>query len=210
MVVENVPYTGSLLFMETPQTKTCKACGQVKSLDSFYRHPTTIDGRLGTCAACHKAYTKERYAKNIEASRAKNRAYYRTRKAAQAMMEEDWIKYRLKLPSCPKVIHMHHALNIPELHITGALMRVWGWVDQNTSDGRMPRGVDYFIDELVEIQGFAKAMESVGWLEITSDGLVFPDFNKHNPKTAKAKEREWHRAWKVVDSIGAAAKEATR
>ena len=33
--------------------KTCKACGVIKPLDGFYRHPHMADGFLNKCKKCH-------------------------------------------------------------------------------------------------------------------------------------------------------------
>lgn len=36
----------------TTDTKVCKGCGTLRSLDDFHRHPTTRDGRVGKCKIC--------------------------------------------------------------------------------------------------------------------------------------------------------------
>ena len=41
-------------------TKTCKGCGEVKSLELFSRHPHTKDGRSTSCKACDSARLKAR------------------------------------------------------------------------------------------------------------------------------------------------------
>lgn len=37
--------------------KTCRVCKQEKTIRNFYKHPTTVDGYMYICRACHKAYT---------------------------------------------------------------------------------------------------------------------------------------------------------
>lgn len=39
-------------------TKTCSACGETKSVDSFYRYKRHKDGRLGVCKRCFLARKK--------------------------------------------------------------------------------------------------------------------------------------------------------
>ncbi len=52
-------------------TKTCKTCGEEKSLDDFY-------GRLNNCKECHRTYMRKRRAVNPEQARE-----YDRRKAPQ-------------------------------------------------------------------------------------------------------------------------------
>ena len=74
----------TLTNMEIPLTKTCRVCHKTKGLDCFYPHPTSRDGLLGKCAACATAYSKQRYMKDLEASRERSRQQYLKRKAARA------------------------------------------------------------------------------------------------------------------------------
>lgn len=41
--------------------KACTKCGEVKSLDAFYRAAGTRDGRRGDCIECFRRRAKERY-----------------------------------------------------------------------------------------------------------------------------------------------------
>lgn len=36
----------------TLSERTCKKCGETKSIDKFHRHPTCVGGRLHSCAQC--------------------------------------------------------------------------------------------------------------------------------------------------------------
>lgn len=60
--------------------KACKDCGQVKSLDEFYRLSEMKDGHLNFCKECKKAYQRGRpYDKDRERWRnqtAKRKAYH--------------------------------------------------------------------------------------------------------------------------------------
>ena len=44
------------------ETKRCRKCGENKPLDGFYPHPLTVDGLLGSCKECKKAYEKAHHA----------------------------------------------------------------------------------------------------------------------------------------------------
>lgn len=41
--------------------KTCKLCGELKSILSFYKHPTSLHGRDSYCKRCKKQMKKQRY-----------------------------------------------------------------------------------------------------------------------------------------------------
>ena len=62
--------------MDTPRQKPCKACGQVKPLDEFYRHAAHRDGHFGKCIKCMRSEAKVRYDANIDAERARARSRY--------------------------------------------------------------------------------------------------------------------------------------
>jgi hypothetical protein len=63
--------------MEPLKQKPCKACGQVKPLEDFYRHAAHRDGHFGRCKDCMNAAAKARRERDIEAARAKGRDRYR-------------------------------------------------------------------------------------------------------------------------------------
>lgn len=55
------------------ESKKCFKCGQVKSLDEFYRHPAMFDGRLNKCKECTKNDVNKHRQENIEKIRAYDR-----------------------------------------------------------------------------------------------------------------------------------------
>lgn len=108
-------------------------------------------------------------------------------------MAGDWIKMRTDLATDPAVIAIADDTGLDEDSVVGKLHRLWSWADQQTEDGNArgnakgnARGVtEKWIDRYLGAQGFARAMASAGWLEIYDDGIVFPDFQKHNGQTGK-------------------------
>ena len=49
-----------------PRMKRCKKCGEVKSLDDFYRATGMKDGHRSECKGCHQAQQQRWYAANRE------------------------------------------------------------------------------------------------------------------------------------------------
>lgn len=66
------------------ETKTCNKCGEVKSLDEFYKNKSIKDGYNCSCRECSKIYRKKyrqsekykEYQKKYEISRKKERNEY--------------------------------------------------------------------------------------------------------------------------------------
>lgn len=102
-------------------------------------------------------------------------------------MAGDWIKMRMDLPDDPAVISISAAVELDEDAVVGKLHRLWSWADRHTIDGRTCGVTRAWVDRYVARQGFASAMESVGWLHFEGDTLVFPHFDKHNGMTAKVR-----------------------
>jgi len=111
-------------------------------------------------------------------------------------MAGDWIKIQNVTLDKPEVYQIADQLSLDPDAVLGKLLRVWIWADTQTYDGTM--SVPYSqIDRMTNAQGFAEALESVGWL--SDDG--FTNFDRHNGATAKsrsmtAKRVSKHRASK--------------
>jgi len=78
-----------------------------------------------------------------------------------------------------------HPFNI--LLISGACLRVWAWVDANTETGRFQGVTTADLDFQAWLPGLADAWIEVGWLVVEDDGLVFPNFDRYNGNTSKAR-----------------------
>jgi len=99
-------------------------------------------------------------------------------------MAGDWIKMRSNLDGDPRVIRIAAELDIPELHAVGLLWKLWSWADQHTVDGNARSVTSSFLDRITCVSGFARAVENVGWLDL-SKGVFLPHFEEHNGQTAK-------------------------
>jgi 5-methylcytosine-specific restriction endonuclease McrA len=98
-----------------------------------------------------------------------------------------WIKMRADLSEDPSVIGIASAVGIDEFSVVGRLHAIWSWANCQTKEGVVKGISELWIDKLVALPGFAKAMEKVGWLDISTDGISFPKFENHNSLTAKTR-----------------------
>lgn len=112
-----------------------------------------------------------------------------------------WIKMRLDLADDPAVIGVASKLSLSEYEVVGRLHKLWSWADRHTEDGHAS-GVTYaWLNRYVECDGFAEAVESVGWLERLADGVCIPSFDKHNGESAKKRELAANRKRKQREGV---------
>lgn len=108
-------------------------------------------------------------------------------------MAGDWIKMQKSLPRDPRVIRIASALNADRLRTVGGLFSAWCLFDEQTETGIVSGYTPELLDELVAFPGLARAMESVGWLEIGEDFLAVPRFDEHNGQSAKRRAQDRNR-----------------
>lgn len=108
-------------------------------------------------------------------------------------MAGDWIKMNKSLPRDPRVIRIASALNADRLRTVGALFSAWCLFDEQTQDGKLEAYTPELLDELAATPGLARAMESVGWLEIGEGFLAVPRYDEHNGNPAKRRAQESER-----------------
>ena len=100
-------------------------------------------------------------------------------------MAGDWIKVESVTPTKPEVYKIADVCDIEPEHAFGSLICVWIWADQHTENGNACCVTKKLVDRTAGVSGFADAMISVGWLLLADDGVEFPNFDRHNGKTAK-------------------------
>ena len=117
-------------------------------------------------------------------------------------MAGDWIKWTKGLARKPEVLCIAARLGKTRHEVAGLLMELWEWADENVvfdaavsgsepdSDcgtvrlGDQPKQL---LDVVSGVSGFADALAAVNWIEVRSGSLTFPNFGRHNGKTAKAR-----------------------
>lgn len=112
-------------------------------------------------------------------------------------MAGDWIKMRVDLATCPKVVRIASALRADRLRVVGGLHAVWCLFDVHSEDGKQDGYTLEALDELIGFPGFAAAMVSVGWIEDCGEFLAVPRFDEHNGQSAKRRAMESERKREV-------------
>lgn len=115
-------------------------------------------------------------------------------------MAGDWIKWTKGLTRKPEVVQIAIKLGRSRQEVAGLLMEVWEWADENVvlnlsgSDPDKCPGVVPFtgateslIVAVTGAAGLAEAMQKAGWLTVSGEKLTFPNFGRHNGKTAKSR-----------------------
>ena len=105
-------------------------------------------------------------------------------------MAGDWIKMRKSLLGDPRVVRIMSALRADRFRTIGGLFSAWCLLDEQTEDGMLCGYTAEVFDEVVGLSGLAKAMQSVGWLTISPQGVAAPNFTEHNGKSAKRRDQE--------------------
>jgi len=100
-------------------------------------------------------------------------------------MAGDWIPMRTDLRDDPAVIAIAAELGVEEDLILGKLHRFWSWANRQTVDGNAPSVTKMWLDRHLCAQGFAQALENVGWLECSDLGIRVPNFERYNSQSAK-------------------------
>lgn len=100
-------------------------------------------------------------------------------------MAGDWIKVECVTPSKPEVFKIAELCEIEPEHAFGCLVSIWIWADQHTEKGNAPSVTKKLLERISGVSGFADAMLEVGWLVLDEFGATFPNFDRHNGKTAK-------------------------
>ena len=85
-------------------TKTCFKCGELKPLESYYRHSCMADGHLNKCISCTRKDVMDHRLKNLDRIRQYDRDRYQT----NDKRKEQYNSLRFRRP--PEHIRANYAL----------------------------------------------------------------------------------------------------
>lgn len=104
-----------------------------------------------------------------------------------------WIHWEKGLVKKPEVIRIARALKCTPQHAAACCMQVWEWIEDNTTTGIIDGLAPADVSVVVGIQGIAEAMEDVGWMLREDNGIVIPNFDRHNGEPAKRRAEKARR-----------------
>lgn len=96
-----------------------------------------------------------------------------------------WIKIDTTLFHKPEVVRISSLLRCKQTETVGLLVLFWTLADGLTEDGKIPYYGRAEVDCALNKSGFCKALEAVGWIVVTDEGVEIPRFERHNGKSAK-------------------------
>ncbi len=102
-------------------------------------------------------------------------------------MAGEWLKFEKATPDKPEVFAIAAALNMDPDAVVGKLIRVWSWFDTHTVSGNGAGVTSPLLDRISGVTGFVAAMQAVGWIEVTPEGVSLPNFDRHTGETAKGR-----------------------
>lgn len=108
-------------------------------------------------------------------------------------MALNWIKWVKGVSRRREIIAISADLSLDRRVIACCCFEFWEWADDNTTTGKLSGVCPAFIDDLVSLPGFARAMEKVKWLMISEDGISIPRFKRHNGDSAKNRAKDAER-----------------
>lgn len=100
-------------------------------------------------------------------------------------MAGDWIKVEHATLDKPEIDQIASITGLDHDAVLGKCIRLWVWADQQSVDGDAISVTNAFLDRLVFHPGFAKALQSTGWLKGRDGHLSIPNFARHNGESAK-------------------------
>lgn len=105
-----------------------------------------------------------------------------------------WIKVEVETPDKPEVQRIAALTGNTSNAVVGALIRVWSWAQNHTTNGVVKNADASSIDDVGRCSGLASAMSEVGWIRVEKSQVFFPQWNKHNGSGAKKRALDAKRA----------------
>lgn len=98
-----------------------------------------------------------------------------------------WIPWEHGLTRKREILLIAKRLQISPREAAACCMEVWEWAQQQSLDGLIVDFEPGDVSTAVGIAGMGEAMEAAGWLRHGEGGVQFPNWERFNSKSAKAR-----------------------
>lgn len=98
-----------------------------------------------------------------------------------------WIPWEIGLSKKREVLLIARQLGVSQREAAAMCMEVWEWAEGQSVDGLIHGLAPTDIDTATGIQGIGTAMQNAGWLVASSGAVQFPNWNRFNSKSGKAR-----------------------
>ena len=117
----------------------------------------------------------------------------------------EWVRWNRGLVDRREVLLVAAKMNMSKYEAAGCFMALMDWADQESYDGRLSGVTPVALDRHIGVDGFASALETVGWLKVENGGICFVNWLRWNGQAAKrralkAKRQSRYRASTHVDA----------
>ena len=96
-----------------------------------------------------------------------------------------WIKVEVSTPDKTEMRVIARECHCSRADAFLAFFLFFRFADTQTDDGTLPMLTAADVDDIAGLPGFANAMETVGWLTVTSTGFTVRNWDRHNGQSAK-------------------------
>ena len=100
-------------------------------------------------------------------------------------MAGHWIEWEKGLARKPEVLRIARKLGCTPQHAAACCMMVWEWAEDVTEDGIILGVTAADVSFAAGVDGIGESMLATGWLIEIDNGLVLPNWERHNGAPAK-------------------------
>ena len=98
-----------------------------------------------------------------------------------------WIPWEIGLTRKREVMMIARTMGVSRREAAAACMEVWEWASDQSVDGLIVGMEKDDVSEAVGIPGIAEAMDAVGWLVNGNGNVQFPNWDRFNSRSARAR-----------------------
>jgi hypothetical protein len=112
-----------------------------------------------------------------------------------------WIPWECGLTKKREILLIARQQGVSPREAAACCMEVWEWAQSQSVDGVVPDLFPEDISRATDIAGIGEAMLKAGWLVESAGGVQFPNWERFNARSAKARLMAAERKRRERDSV---------